>query len=102
MHRQIYALLLLSRRVRHYGGLAPGCASTFYRYGGALLCKAREAANRSGNVSKRAPNEESITPTTNKDDSEEGMLYHLYHFHHYRLKYITVFCIVLQVYGMVS
>ncbi|VAI39380.1 unnamed protein product [Triticum turgidum subsp. durum] len=62
----------LEIRVRHYGGLAPECASTFYRYGGALLCKAREAANRSGNVSKRAPNEESITPTTNKDDCEEG------------------------------
>ncbi|VAI39384.1 unnamed protein product [Triticum turgidum subsp. durum] len=38
----------LEIRVRHYGGLAPECASTFYRYGGALLCKAREAANRSG------------------------------------------------------
>ncbi|KAM3279682.1 hypothetical protein ACQJBY_046825 [Aegilops geniculata] len=62
----------LEIRVRHYGGLAPECASTFYRYGGALLCKAQEAANRSGNVSKRAPNEESITPTTNKDDCEEG------------------------------
>ncbi|KAF7047207.1 hypothetical protein CFC21_056157 [Triticum aestivum] len=39
---------VLEIRVRHYGGLAPECANTFYHYGGALLCKAREAANRSG------------------------------------------------------
>ncbi|EMS65774.1 hypothetical protein TRIUR3_03235 [Triticum urartu] len=68
MHRQIYALLF-SHRVRHYGGLAPECASTFYNYGGALLCKAREATNPSGSGLKRAPNEESITPTTSTDDA---------------------------------
>ncbi|KAM3279680.1 hypothetical protein ACQJBY_046823 [Aegilops geniculata] len=57
----------LEIRVRHYGGLAPECASTFYNYGGALLCKAREATNPSASGSKRAPNEESITLTTSKD-----------------------------------
>ncbi|XP_048572678.1 uncharacterized protein LOC125553000 isoform X2 [Triticum urartu] len=59
----------LEIRVRHYGGLAPECASTFYNYGGALLCKAREATNPSGSGLKRAPNEESITPTTSTDDA---------------------------------
>ncbi|VAI39369.1 unnamed protein product [Triticum turgidum subsp. durum] len=68
MHQQIYTLLL-SCRVQHYGGLAPECASTFYSYGGALLGKARKATNPSGSGSKRAPNDESITPTTSKDDT---------------------------------
>ncbi|XP_044985856.1 uncharacterized protein LOC123453151 isoform X2 [Hordeum vulgare subsp. vulgare] len=38
----------LEIRVRHYGGLAPECASTFYSYGHALFFKDREATNPSG------------------------------------------------------
>ncbi|KAI5013537.1 hypothetical protein ZWY2020_036014 [Hordeum vulgare] len=59
----------LEIRVRHYGGLAPECASTFYSYGHALFFKDREATNPSGNVSNHAPNQESITPTASKDDA---------------------------------
>ncbi|KAM0881453.1 hypothetical protein ACQ4PT_032933 [Festuca glaucescens] len=61
----------LNIRVLHYGKLAPQCASTFYRYGHALLHKALAATNSSGRVSKSALNEESvkITSITSKDDA---------------------------------
>ncbi|CAM0877577.1 unnamed protein product [Alopecurus aequalis] len=61
----------LKIRVLHYGKLAPKCASTFYRYGYALLCKALSATNPSSSVSKSAPNKESviITATASKDDA---------------------------------
>uniref|UniRef100_A0ACD5XAP9 Uncharacterized protein n=1 Tax=Avena sativa TaxID=4498 RepID=A0ACD5XAP9_AVESA len=64
----------LKIRVLHYGKLAPQCASTFYRYGCALLCKALAANNLSGCVSKCALNEESvkITAATSKDDVESS------------------------------
>uniref|UniRef100_A0ACD6ABC6 Uncharacterized protein n=1 Tax=Avena sativa TaxID=4498 RepID=A0ACD6ABC6_AVESA len=50
----------LKIRVLHYGKLAPQCASTFYRYGCALLCKALAANNSSGCVSNGTLNEKSV------------------------------------------
>ncbi|KAM0928179.1 hypothetical protein ACQ4PT_002317 [Festuca glaucescens] len=62
---------VLKIRVLHYGKLAPQCASTFYRYGRALLCKALAGINPSGSVSKSVPDEElvKITSTTSKEDA---------------------------------
>ncbi|CAM0877571.1 unnamed protein product [Alopecurus aequalis] len=61
----------LEIRVSHYGEFAPKCASTFYRYGLALVCKALDVKNSSDKVLKSVPNEESvkITATTSKDNS---------------------------------
>ncbi|KAM0881457.1 hypothetical protein ACQ4PT_032934 [Festuca glaucescens] len=61
----------LEIRVSHYGELAPECASTFYRYGHALVCKAPKVKNPSDKVLKSVPNEELVktTATTSKDDS---------------------------------
>ncbi|CAM0877570.1 unnamed protein product [Alopecurus aequalis] len=61
----------LEIRVSHYGELAPECASTFYRYGRALVCNALEVKNSSDKVLKSVPNEDSVktTATTSKDNS---------------------------------
>ena len=56
-------------RTSHYGELAPECASTYFKYGCALLYKAQEETDPLGNVPKNAPNEESAKSTTTKDDS---------------------------------
>ena len=56
-------------RTSHYGELAPECASTYFKYGCALLYKAQEETDPLGNVPKNAPNEESAKSTTAKDDS---------------------------------
>lgn len=60
---------LLPSRTAHYGELAPECASTYYKYGCALLYKAQEETDPLGNVPKSAPKEESVKSTTGKDDS---------------------------------
>ncbi|KAF8713963.1 hypothetical protein HU200_027950 [Digitaria exilis] len=62
----------LEIRTAHYGELAPECASTYYKYGCALLYKAQEETDPLGNVPKKAPNEESVKSTTGKDDSESS------------------------------
>ncbi|KAJ1287548.1 hypothetical protein BS78_02G018500 [Paspalum vaginatum] len=59
----------LEIRTSHYGELAPECASTYYKYGCALLYKAQEEADPLGNVPKSIPNEESVKSTASKDDS---------------------------------
>ncbi|RLM86865.1 TPR domain containing protein [Panicum miliaceum] len=59
----------LEIRTSHYGELAPECASTYFKYGCALLYKAQEETDPLGNVPKNAPNEESAKSTTAKDDS---------------------------------
>ncbi|KAL6880422.1 hypothetical protein ACP4OV_011987 [Aristida adscensionis] len=59
----------LEIRVSHYGELAPECASTYYKYGCALLYKAQEEADPLGNVPKSAPKAESVKSTTCKDDA---------------------------------
>ena len=55
-------------RVERYGELAPECASTYYKYGCALLYKSQEETDPLGNVPKSAPDEESVKSTTNKDN----------------------------------
>nr|CAB3455579.1 unnamed protein product [Digitaria exilis] len=62
----------LEIRTAHYGELAPECASTYYKYGCALLYKAQEETDPLGNVPKSASNEESVKSTTAKDDSESS------------------------------
>ena len=62
-------LPLWPSRTSHYGELAPECASTYFKYGCALLYKAQEETDPLGNVPKNAPNEESAKSTTAKDDS---------------------------------
>ncbi|CAL5091737.1 unnamed protein product [Urochloa decumbens] len=62
----------LEIRVAHYGELAPECASTYFKYGCALLYKAQEETDPLGDVPKSAPNEESAKSTTAKDDSESS------------------------------
>ncbi|KAL5198129.1 hypothetical protein ABZP36_001641 [Zizania latifolia] len=59
----------LEIRVAHHGELAPECASTYYKYGCALLYKAQDETDPLGNVPKSSSNEESVKSTTNKDDS---------------------------------
>ncbi|WVZ61677.1 hypothetical protein U9M48_011514 [Paspalum notatum var. saurae] len=59
----------LEIRTSHYGELSPECASTYYKYGCALLYKAQEEADPLGNVPKSIPNEESVKSTASKDDS---------------------------------
>lgn len=54
-------------RVARYGELAPECASTYYKYGCALLYKSQEETDPLGNVPKSAPDEEPAKSTTNKD-----------------------------------
>ena len=61
---------LLPTRTAHYGELAPECASTYFKYGCALLYKAQEETDPLGNVPKSEPNEESVKSTTAKADSE--------------------------------
>ena len=64
---------MMSCRVLHYGAFSPERASTYYGYGRALLSKALEAANPSGNVSKSAPNEESVESTaTSRKNAAAG------------------------------
>ncbi|XP_044394229.1 uncharacterized protein [Triticum aestivum] len=59
----------LEIRVRHYGGLALECASTFSRYGCALVCKAWEATNPPGaNLNGKDLKDENMTG--NGDDSD--------------------------------
>ncbi|TKW30253.1 hypothetical protein SEVIR_2G023100v4 [Setaria viridis] len=60
----------LEIRTAHYGELAPECASTYFKYGCALLYKAQEETDPLGNVPKSEPNEESVKSTTAKADSE--------------------------------
>ncbi|CAO1948937.1 unnamed protein product [Urochloa humidicola] len=62
----------LEIRTAHYGELAPECASTYFKYGCALLYKAQEETDPLGDVPKSAPNEESAKSTTAKDDSENS------------------------------
>jgi HAT1-interacting factor 1 len=59
-------------RVAHYGELAPECASTYYKYGAALLYKYQEESDPLGDVPKSAPKEESVKSTTGKNDSESS------------------------------
>ncbi|CAD6226988.1 unnamed protein product [Miscanthus lutarioriparius] len=59
----------LEIRTSHYGELAPECASTYFKYGCALLYKAQEESDFLGNVPKSVPNEESVKSTASKDDS---------------------------------
>ncbi|XP_062187934.1 uncharacterized protein LOC133891240 [Phragmites australis] len=59
----------LEIRAAHHGELAPECASTYYKYGCALLYKAQEETGPLGNVPKSAPKEESVKSTTGKNDS---------------------------------
>lgn len=56
-------------RTSHYGQLALECASTYFKYGCALLYKAQEETDPLGNVPKSAPNAESVKSTASKDDS---------------------------------
>uniref|UniRef100_A0ACD5U9H0 Uncharacterized protein n=1 Tax=Avena sativa TaxID=4498 RepID=A0ACD5U9H0_AVESA len=58
----------LEIRVELHGELAPECASTYYKYGCALLYKSQEETDPLGNVPKSAPDEESVKSTTNKDN----------------------------------
>ncbi|CAM0905245.1 unnamed protein product [Alopecurus aequalis] len=58
----------LEIRVELYGELAPECASTYYKYGCALLYKSQEETDPLGNVPKSAPDEESVKSTTNKEN----------------------------------
>uniref|UniRef100_A0A453BP12 Tetratricopeptide SHNi-TPR domain-containing protein n=1 Tax=Aegilops tauschii subsp. strangulata TaxID=200361 RepID=A0A453BP12_AEGTS len=57
----------LEIRVERYGELASECASTYYKYGCALLYKSQEETDPLGNVPKSAPDEEPAKSTTNKD-----------------------------------
>nr|ACG24569.1 TPR domain containing protein [Zea mays] len=59
----------LEIRASHYGELAPECASTYFKYGCALLYKAQEESDVLGNVPKSLPNEDSVKSTATKDDS---------------------------------
>ncbi|KQJ87829.1 uncharacterized protein LOC100826997 [Brachypodium distachyon] len=64
----------LEIRTAHYGQLAPECASTYYKYGCALLHKARQhkaddAAFPLSNVPVSARVEQSMKNTTSKDDT---------------------------------
>lgn len=59
----------LEIRTSHHGELAPECASTYYKYGCALLYKAQEEADPLGNVPKGVPNEESVKSTASRADS---------------------------------
>ena len=59
----------LPTRTSHYGELALECASTYFKYGCALLYKAQEESDFLGNVPKSMPNEESVKSTASKDDS---------------------------------
>ncbi|PNT61481.1 hypothetical protein BRADI_5g15692v3 [Brachypodium distachyon] len=56
----------LEIRVERFGELAPECASTYYKYGCALLYKSQEETDPLGNVPKSAPNEDSAKSTTNE------------------------------------
>ncbi|KAK1681052.1 hypothetical protein QYE76_041900 [Lolium multiflorum] len=58
----------LEIRVELHGELAPECASTYYKYGCALLYKSQEETDPLGNVPKNAPDEESVKSTANKDN----------------------------------
>ncbi|CAN6202895.1 unnamed protein product [Urochloa humidicola] len=62
----------LEIRTAHYGELAPECASTYFKYGCALLYKAQEESDPLGDVPKSAPNEESAKSTNAKADSENS------------------------------
>ncbi|PNT63290.1 hypothetical protein BRADI_4g13813v3 [Brachypodium distachyon] len=59
----------LEIRTAHYGQLAPECASMYYKYGWALLHKARKAAVPLSNVPMSAQNEESMKNSGSKDDT---------------------------------
>jgi HAT1-interacting factor 1 len=63
----------LPTRVAQYGELAPECASTYYKYGAALLFKYQEESDPlGGNVPKSAPKEQSVKSSTGKNDSESS------------------------------
>ncbi|CAM0957542.1 unnamed protein product [Alopecurus aequalis] len=55
---------VLKRRVALYGELAPACASTYYRYGCALLYKAQKSTELLGNVPEKG--------TISNADTKEG------------------------------
>nr|BAK05044.1 predicted protein [Hordeum vulgare subsp. vulgare] len=57
----------LEIRVERYGELASECASTYYKYGCALLYKSQEEIDPLGNVPKSAPDEEPSKSTASKD-----------------------------------
>ncbi|GJN10424.1 hypothetical protein PR202_ga28515 [Eleusine coracana subsp. coracana] len=63
---------LLPTRTAHYGELAPECASTYYKYGVALLYKYKEESDPLGSVPKSAPKEESVKSTTGKNYGESS------------------------------
>ncbi|KAK3124321.1 hypothetical protein QOZ80_7BG0584980 [Eleusine coracana subsp. coracana] len=62
----------LEIRTAHYGELAPECASTYYKYGVALLYKYKEESDPLGSVPKSAPKEESVKSTTGKNYGESS------------------------------
>nr|CAD1819511.1 unnamed protein product [Ananas comosus var. bracteatus] len=63
-----YLSRALEIRVAHYGDLAPDCASAYYKYGCALLCKAQEESDPLV-VPKNITNPENAKSSTNMDAS---------------------------------
>ncbi|XP_020096464.1 NASP-related protein sim3 [Ananas comosus] len=63
-----YLSRALEIRVAHYGDLAPECASAYYKYGCALLCKAQEESDPLV-VPKNITNPENAKSSTNMDAS---------------------------------
>ncbi|XP_072987663.1 NASP-related protein sim3 [Typha latifolia] len=63
----------LEIRVAHYGELAQECASSYYKYGCALLYKAQEETDPLGNVPESNPtNPETAKSATSIDSSESS------------------------------
>lgn len=65
---RFFYLFLSLYRVAHYGDLAPDCASAYYKYGCALLCKAQEESDPLV-VPKNITNPENAKSSTNMDAS---------------------------------
>jgi nuclear autoantigenic sperm protein len=64
---------VLPPRVAIYGQLAPECASTYYKYGYALLLKVKELAFPIGDVPKKARKEASLRSTESKAHTRHSM-----------------------------